>query len=95
MSSVSRGVPAVAGIRACFSLRGRGDRLVRVPFRLRAVGANSQPAFGLYGRASDGTGYAPQAIQVLTLKGDRIERLHDSVRPDLFPPFGLPATLAD
>src|SRR5688572_17879635 len=40
---------------------------------------SSQPAFGLYGRAPDGRGYTPQAIQVLTLKGVRIERLHGFV----------------
>jgi hypothetical protein len=52
-----------------------------------------QPAFGLYGRAPDGEGYTPQAIQVLTLDGDRIARLHGFVRPDLFGLFGLPARL--
>src|SRR5712691_9991463 len=42
------------------------------PFRLRPTGANGQPAFGLYGRAPDGDGYTPQAIQVLSLDGVRI-----------------------
>src|SRR5262249_13326703 len=37
------------------------------PFRLLQTGANSHPAFGLYGRSPDGEGYTPQAIQVLTL----------------------------
>ena len=37
------------------------------PFRLVRTGANGQPALGLYGRAPDGQGYTPQAIQVLTL----------------------------
>jgi len=63
------------------------------PFRLQRTSANSQPAFGLYGRAPDGAGYTPQAIQVLTLDGDRIARLHGFVRPDLFGRFGLPARL--
>ncbi len=63
------------------------------PFRLRPTSANRQPAFGLYGRAPDGEGYTPQAIQVLTLDGDRIARLHGFVRPDLFGLFGLPARL--
>ena len=36
------------------------------PFRLHRTRANTQPAFGLYGRAPDGEGYTPQAIQVLT-----------------------------
>ncbi len=63
------------------------------PFRLRRTSANRQPAFGLYGRAPDGEGYTPQAIQVLTLDGDRIARLHGFVRPDLFGLFGMPAQL--
>jgi RNA polymerase sigma-70 factor (ECF subfamily) len=63
------------------------------PFRLHRTRANTQPAFGLYGRAPDGEGYTPQAIQVLTLDGDRIARLHGFVRPDLFELFGLPARL--
>jgi RNA polymerase sigma-70 factor, ECF subfamily len=63
------------------------------PFRLHRTSANSQPAFGLYGRAPDGDGYTPQAIQVLTLDGVRIARLHGFVRPDLFAVFGLPARL--
>jgi RNA polymerase sigma-70 factor (ECF subfamily) len=65
------------------------------PFRLHAIGANSQPAFGLYGRAADGIGFTPQAIQVLRLDEDRIARLHGFVRPDLFPVFGLPPRLRD
>jgi RNA polymerase sigma-70 factor, ECF subfamily len=63
------------------------------PFRLLPSGANGRPAFGLYGRATDGEGYTPQAIQVLTLQGGRIARLHGFVRPDLFGVFHLPARL--
>lgn len=64
------------------------------PFRLLSTAANMQPAFGLFGRSSDGDGFTPQAIQVLTLHGDRIGRLHGFVRPDLFTIFGLPSKLA-
>jgi RNA polymerase sigma-70 factor (ECF subfamily) len=63
------------------------------PFRLLPIGANRQSAFGLYGRASGGHGYTPQAIQVLTLDGDRIAALHGFVRPDLFSLFRLPLWL--
>src|SRR5262249_14997332 len=63
------------------------------PFRLRRTCANTQPAFGLYGRAPDNEFFTPQAIQVLTLSGERIARLHGFVRPDLFEVFGLPARL--
>jgi RNA polymerase sigma-70 factor (ECF subfamily) len=65
------------------------------PFRLVSIGANSQPAFGLYGKAPDGNGFTPQAIQVLSLDGDRIARLHGFVRPDLFTAFDLPLRLSD
>jgi RNA polymerase sigma-70 factor (ECF subfamily) len=65
------------------------------PFRLRPIGANSQPAFGLYGRSPNGSGYTPQAIQVLSLDGDRIARVHGFVRPDLFPAFDLPLRLEE
>jgi RNA polymerase sigma-70 factor (ECF subfamily) len=64
------------------------------PFRLHAIGANGQPAFGLYGRAADSNGFSPQAIQVLTVREERIARLHGFVRPDLFSAFGLPARLS-
>ncbi|HEX8969137.1 MAG TPA: nuclear transport factor 2 family protein, partial [Chloroflexota bacterium] len=63
------------------------------PFRLLPTSANTQPAFGLYGRAPDAEAYTPQAIQVLTLEGGRIARLHGFVRPDLFGVFGLPPRL--
>jgi RNA polymerase sigma-70 factor (ECF subfamily) len=63
------------------------------PFRLVETRANTQLAFGLYGRSPDGEGYTPQAIQVLTLDGVHIARLHGFVRPDLFEVFGLPARL--
>jgi RNA polymerase sigma-70 factor (ECF subfamily) len=65
------------------------------PFRLRPTGANGQPAFGLYGRAPDGNGSTPQAIQVLSLDRNRIAELHGFVRPDLFSVFDLPLRLAE
>ena len=63
------------------------------PFRLLQTSANAQPAFGLYGRAPEGDGYTPQAIQVLTLEGGCVARLHGFIRPDLFEVFGLPPRL--
>jgi RNA polymerase sigma-70 factor (ECF subfamily) len=65
------------------------------PFRLRPTGANGQPAFGLYGRAPDGNGYTPQAIQVLSLDRNRIAKLHGFVWPDLFSVFDLPLRLGE
>jgi RNA polymerase sigma-70 factor (ECF subfamily) len=63
------------------------------PFRLLETRANGLPAFGLYGRVPDGEVYTPQAIQLLTLDGARLARLHGFIRPDLFELFGLPAQL--
>jgi len=63
------------------------------PFRLVSIGANAQPAFGLYGWAADANAFTPQAIQVLALERDRIARVHGFVRPDLFTVFGLPFRL--
>ena len=63
------------------------------PFRLVSIGANSQPAFGLYGWAADANTFTPQAIQVLTLVRGQISRVHGFVRPDLFTVFGLPLRL--
>ena len=44
---------------------------------------------------TDGDGYTPQAIQVLTLDGVRIAQLHGFVRPDLFSVFDLPLRLSE
>jgi RNA polymerase sigma-70 factor, ECF subfamily len=63
------------------------------PFRLVSIGANAQPAFGLYGWAADANTFTPQAIQVLTLVRGQIARVHGFVRPDLFTVFGLPLRL--
>ncbi|HZT90526.1 MAG TPA: sigma-70 family RNA polymerase sigma factor [Gaiellaceae bacterium] len=62
--------------------------------RLVAAGtANGSPAFGQYKPSADG-GYAPWALQVVELRGDRIGELTfflDTER--LFPLFGLPPRL--
>jgi RNA polymerase sigma-70 factor (ECF subfamily) len=80
------GRPAVRGFFAwAWGPAGPG------PFRLLQTSANAQPAFGVYGRVAEHATYEPQAIQVLTLRDDRISRLHGFVRPDLFGVFGLPA----
>jgi RNA polymerase sigma-70 factor, ECF subfamily len=63
-----------------------GDQLM-VP-----VGANGQPAFGLYMRQPDGT-YAAFQLQVLTLSGGRVLRVDAFFDVGLFDRFGLPPTL--
>jgi RNA polymerase sigma-70 factor, ECF subfamily len=56
------------------------------------VGANGQPAFGLYMRQPDGT-YAAFQLQVLTLSGERVSRVGVFFDISLFERFGLPPTL--
>jgi RNA polymerase sigma-70 factor (ECF subfamily) len=82
-------------------LRGSGDigRFMLGPgagcrgSRLIPKAANGCPAFGHYKRDPLG-GYAPWALQVLEISGNRIAGLHfflDTGR--IFPAFGLPAHL--
>jgi RNA polymerase sigma-70 factor (ECF subfamily) len=66
-----------------------GHRRVRVvPTR-----ASGQPAFGTYSWDRDAGAYRPAVLQVLTLRGDRIEEITGFVTPALFARFGLPAEL--
>jgi RNA polymerase sigma-70 factor (ECF subfamily) len=58
-------------------------------YALRATRANRQPAFGTYVRPQGGAA----GLLVLTLSGDRIRAL-THFESDLFPWFGLAATLA-
>jgi RNA polymerase sigma-70 factor, ECF subfamily len=62
---------------------GSGDQI------LVATQANSQPAFGLYMRDSDGI-HRAYHIQVLTLTTDGIARVAAFFDTTLFPRFGLP-----
>lgn len=66
------------------------DRWRFVPTR-----ANGLPAFGLYRRPEDGTGYEPFAIQLVTLEEGRVADATTFGFPRLFEPFGLPPTLPD
>jgi RNA polymerase sigma-70 factor (ECF subfamily) len=66
----------------------RGSRLI-------AKAANGCPAFGQYKPDPDG-GYAPWALQVLEISGDRIAGLNFFLSTDeLFPVFGLPPHLPE
>jgi RNA polymerase sigma-70 factor, ECF subfamily len=66
-----------------------GNRRVRViPTR-----ASGQPAFGTYSWDPQRECYLPTVLQVLTLRGDRIEEITGFVAPALFERFGLPAEL--
>jgi RNA polymerase sigma-70 factor (ECF subfamily) len=57
-----------------------------------ATSANGQPAFGLYMRTQDGTGFEPFHLQVLDLDGDRVRHVGAFFDVD-FTAFGLPARL--
>jgi RNA polymerase sigma-70 factor, ECF subfamily len=64
----------------------------RAPFRLIPTAANGQPAFAFYSQFGGDT-WSAHSIQVLDLDGDGIATMTSFVTPDLFPIFGLPATL--
>jgi RNA polymerase sigma-70 factor, ECF subfamily len=69
--------------------------LERGPMRRRwrhlATHANGQLAVGCYMWDDDAGTYAAQVIDVLTLRGDRIEAITAFVDAELFASFGLPA----
>jgi RNA polymerase sigma-70 factor (ECF subfamily) len=60
--------------------------------RLLSTTGNGCPAFGHYKRDPHG-GYAPWALQVIEVSGDRISGIHSFLDPNLFPAFGLPTHL--
>jgi RNA polymerase sigma-70 factor (ECF subfamily) len=57
--------------------------------RLLPVAVNGTAAFGQY-RSDGNGGYTPWAIQILTVRGDRIGQIHSYLFPELFAEFGLP-----
>ena len=61
------------------------------------VGANGSPAFALYRADARHPGLRAFALQIVTLRGDRIAALDTHLQPRLFDLFGLPgqAGLAD
>jgi RNA polymerase sigma-70 factor (ECF subfamily) len=66
----------------------RGSRLI-------AKEANGCPAFGHY-KPDPGGGYAPWALQVVEISGDRIAGLNFFLSTgELFPAFGLPPHLPE
>jgi RNA polymerase sigma-70 factor, ECF subfamily len=66
------------------------------PGRLRFVPAraNGQVAVGAYALDTERSRYVPVALDVLTLRGPRIENVTAYRTPELFPRFGLPHELA-
>jgi RNA polymerase sigma-70 factor, ECF subfamily len=62
--------------------------------KLVPAAANRQPAAAAYARPDHTQPYQPLALKVLTVKQGHITWVNGFVRPDLFPAFGLPATIA-
>ncbi|MEV4379313.1 sigma-70 family RNA polymerase sigma factor [Streptosporangium sp. NPDC049644] len=75
------------------------DFAVRVPltdcpgWRNLPISANGQPTVASYLWHEDLGGYLPWALNVLTLRGDRVCEITSFIGPDHFVPFGLPASL--
>jgi RNA polymerase sigma-70 factor (ECF subfamily) len=63
-------------------------------YRYLPTRANGQPAAASFIRRDGDSVYRPLAIDVLRVEGGLIAELTIFLRPDLFPAFGLPATLA-
>ena len=65
-------------------------------FRLVPTYANDQPAFGLYTRANEPTGWNAHSLQVLSVHDGRISALTMFMKPltaTVFPAFRLPLIL--
>jgi len=65
-------------------------------FRLIPTGANRQPAFAAYSRATAGAPWAAHSVHVLSLERDTISTLtlfYKPASPGLLDAFGLPLTL--
>jgi RNA polymerase sigma-70 factor (ECF subfamily) len=63
--------------------------------RLVPVSANGQLAFANYTRAGDARSYRLHAVDVLTLRGSKIEAITAFLTPEVFASFGLPGELGE
>ena len=59
------------------------------------VRASGQIAFGAYSRSPERGVYIAHAIEVVTLRGDRISEIVAFMSPQSFEAFGLPPEIAD
>jgi RNA polymerase sigma-70 factor (ECF subfamily) len=73
--------------------------LVEWPLRFRwrhlPARANGQPAIGSYMWSDEAGAYLPEALDVYTLRGDRIAEVTAFKLPGIFPSFGLPERVAE
>jgi RNA polymerase sigma-70 factor (ECF subfamily) len=65
-----------------------------IHWRLVRTSANGQPAAAAYLWVEQAGAFMPHGLQVLTLRGDEIEEVMAFRTPDVFPAFGLPASIA-
>jgi RNA polymerase sigma-70 factor (ECF subfamily) len=69
------------------------DALGKRHVRVIPTTANGQPAFGTYSFSPEHGELRPTVLQVLTLRGDRIQEVTGFVSPTIFGSFGLPTAL--
>jgi RNA polymerase sigma-70 factor (ECF subfamily) len=93
-----RGHEAITVFLRDFAFAGpwTGDRFESGRRRVRLLRgrASGQVALGAYGWDEERGAYVPYALQVLTLRGDRIVDVTGFVTPAALPAVGLPAELA-
>jgi RNA polymerase sigma-70 factor (ECF subfamily) len=66
----------------------------RTRWRLVRTSANGQPAAAAYLWVEQAGAFMPDSLVVLTLRGREIEEIMAFLSPEVFPTFGLPASIA-
>jgi RNA polymerase sigma-70 factor (ECF subfamily) len=66
----------------------------RTRWRLVRTSANGQPAAAAYLWVEQAGAFMPEGLHVLTLRGGEIEEIMAFRSPEVFPTFGLPASIA-
>ena len=66
----------------------------RTRWRLIRTSANGQPATAAYLWVEQAGAFMPDSLVILTLRGREIEEIMAFLSPEIFPTFGLPASIA-
>lgn len=66
----------------------------RTRWRLVRTSANGQPATAAYLSVEQAGAFMPDSLVILTLRGREIEEIMAFLSPEIFPTFGLPASIA-
>lgn len=66
----------------------------RTRWRLVRTSANGQPATAAYRWVEQAGAFMPDSLVVLTLRGREIEEMMAFLSPEVFPTFGLRASIA-